>query len=287
LKTLKAHGLGNKPTEKGKEFTMNENEMVLEGTENVEPTTEETEVQVEQIADESAEKLYTQKDFDERVSKAIEKKMARREAKIRKEYERKYGDLENVLRAGTGEETVEKITDTFKSYYEGKGVSIPSQPQYNSKDIEILARAEAQEIIDSGLEDVTEELDRLTELGVPNMSAKEKAMYRQLADYHKTTTQSIELEKIGVTGDVYNSPDFKAFAGKFSASTPITEIYGIYAKTQPQKQIQTAGSMKNVPQKDTGVKDFYTVEEARRFTKADFDKNPELFKAVERSMTKW
>ena len=47
------------------------------------------------------------------------------------------------------------------------------------------------------------------------------------------------------------------------------------------------GSMKSSTAKETGVKDFYTVEEARRFTKADYDKNPELFQAVQRSMTKW
>ena len=35
------------------------------------------------------------------------------------------------------------------------------------------------------------------------------------------------------------------------------------------------------------VKDFYSYEESLQFTKADFDKNPALFKAVERSMQKW
>ena len=39
--------------------------------------------------------------------------------------------------------------------------------------------------------------------------------------------------------------------------------------------------------KDNGVKEFYTYDEAIKFTKADFDKNPELYKAVENSMSKW
>jgi hypothetical protein len=47
------------------------------------------------------------------------------------------------------------------------------------------------------------------------------------------------------------------------------------------------GSMKNTTVKDTGVKDFYTRDEALQFTKQDFDKNPALFKAVEQSMYKW
>ena len=35
------------------------------------------------------------------------------------------------------------------------------------------------------------------------------------------------------------------------------------------------------------VKDFYTYEEASRFTKEDLDKNPKLYKAIENSMSKW
>ena len=47
------------------------------------------------------------------------------------------------------------------------------------------------------------------------------------------------------------------------------------------------GSMKNNTLKDSGVKDFYTRDEALKFTKKDFDKNPALYKAVEQSMLKW
>jgi hypothetical protein len=46
------------------------------------------------------------------------------------------------------------------------------------------------------------------------------------------------------------------------------------------------GSMKSTPS-DNGVKDFYTPEEARSFTVEDFNKNPALYKAVEKSMLKW
>ena len=110
--------------------------------ENVAPTTEETEVQVEQIADESA-KVYTEEDFlkfKEEHNRKLDKKVSRAEAKIRKEYERKYGDLENVLRAGSGKETVEELTETFTDFYTKNGVDIPQKPQYNARDIEVLAR---------------------------------------------------------------------------------------------------------------------------------------------------
>ena len=260
--------------------------VALEVAENVEPTTEEPEVQVEPKADESA-KIYTEAEFNERLNKAVEKKIARREAKIHKEYQRKYGELENVLKAGTGKENVEDITGTFRQFYESKGVTIPSQPQYSSRDLELLAKADSETIISAGMDEVKDELDRLTELGVANMTAREKAMYRHLADHYKNESEAFELQKIGVTSEVYASKEFKEFASKFSSTTPITDVYNIYQKMQPQKPIQPAGSMKNTSSNDSGVKEFYTVEEARKFTREDLNKNPELMKAIERSMQKW
>ena len=252
-----------------------ENLVVEEIAENVEPTTEES------------PKTYTEAEFNAKLDEVLGKKIARKEAKIRKEYERKYGSLEEVLKAGTGKDSVEEMTDTFTKFYESKGIKIPQKPTYSSKDIEILARAEADEIIRSGLDEVVEEVDRLTDLGVANMTAKEKAIFKVLAEHRQSAERSNELSKIGVTEDVYNSAEFKSFASKFNPNIPITDVYDIYRKTQPQKEIRTMGSMKNNSSSDSGVKEFYTVEEAKKFTKADYDKNPALMAAVERSMSKW
>ena len=241
------------------------------------------EVVTEQVAEKvEAPKTYTQEEVDAIVGKRI----ARNEKKIRKEYDRKYGGLEEVLRAGTGKENVEEMTDTFRQFYEKKGVKIPQKPTYSDSDIAILARAEADDIIRSGYEDVVEEVDRLAALGSA-MTAREKAVFKALAEHRQSAERGRALSKLGVTEDVYNGKEFKDFASKFNASTPIADIYDIYAKTKPKKEHQTMGSMKNNDSGDTGVKDFYTPEEARKFTKKDFDKNPALFKAVENSMLKW
>ena len=253
--------------------------LVTDVTENVDTATEETVEQVET----PAPRTYTQEEVNEIVSK----RNARTEAKIRKEYNRKYGALENVLRAGTGQEDVEEMTNTFREFYESKGITIPTEPTYSNKDIEALARIDADEIIKLGFEEVVEEADRLNEIGFDNMTAREKATFVQLTNHIKSTETSRELSKIGVTEDVYESKEFKDFASKFSSNTPITEIYEIYNKTQPKKEIKTMGSMKNNTTGSGAVKDFYSREEALKFTKEDFDKNPELFKAVCDSMNKW
>jgi len=119
------------------------------------------------------------------------------------------------------------------------------------------------------------------------MSPREKAVFKALAEHRQNAERGKELSKIGVTEEVYGSREFKDFASKFNPNTPIKDIYDIYHKTQPKKEIKTMGSMKNSESGDNGVKDFYTVEEARQFTKKDFDKNPALFAAIEKSMLKW
>ena len=253
----------------------NENFVTEEVTENVEQTTEET------------PKTYTEAEFNAKLDEVLGKKIARKEARIRKEYEKKYGDLENVLKAGTGKESVEEMTDTFAKFYESKGIKLPTKPSYTDKDIEILARAEADDVISLGYEEVVEEVDRLAELGAANMTPKEKAYFKVLAEHRQSTERKNELSKIGVTEDVYNSKEFKDFASKFNSSTPIADIYNIYNKTLPKKDIKPMGSMTNKTSEKGTVKDFYTRDEALQFTKADFDKNPALFKAVEESMTKW
>jgi hypothetical protein len=252
---------------------MSENEILVEQTENVETTTEEI----------STVKTYSQEEVDAIVGRA----KARTKAKIEKDYQRKYGDLEEVLKAGTGKQSVEEITGAFTDYYRGKGVTIPEKPTYSAKDIEILARAEADEIIHSGFDEVVEEVDRLAGIGVANMTAKEKAVFKALAEHRQTAERGRELSSIGVAEDVYNSQSFREFSGKFNPNTPIKDIYDIYAKTQSKKDIKPMGSMKSGVQADNGVKEFYSVEEAKKIPVSEYNKNPALWEAVQRSMLKW
>ena len=86
---------------------------------------------------------------------------------------------------------------------------------------------------------------------------------------------------------MYNSQEFQNFAKKFRTDVPITDIYEDFAKMNPKKEYKTIGSMKNTSPKDSGVKDYYTRDEALQFTRQDFDKNPALYKAVQASMSKW
>lgn len=255
----------------------------MENNENFMPNGAENVVQpTEEVAQEPA-KVFTQEEMNAAVGKA----KARERAKVTKQYERQYGDLIDVLKTGTGEDDLGKITNSFREHYEKRGVQF-RQPSYSDRDLAVLANAEAQDIISGGYEDVVEEVDRLAAKGVANMNAREKVMFETLAKYRQQEERSQALSRIGVTEDVYNSKEFAEFASMFNPKTPIDKVFSLYRQEkQPNKNYQTMGSMKNHESGDNGVKDFYSVEEARKFTKEDFDKNPALYEAVQKSAQRW
>ena len=237
---------------------MNENEtLVTEVAENAEQTAEQTQQEA---------KIYTQEEVNAIVGKA----RARAKANAERNAERKYSRLTDALKAGTGKEGVDEQADFVEKFYEGRGIKI-QKPQYSAKDIETLARAEANEIIGAGYEDVVDEVDRLAEIGIEKMTQRERAYFKVLAEHRQNAERAQELAKIGVSEDVLNSPEFKEFQGMFKENTPISKVYEQYQKTQPKKEFKIPGSMKSQTA-EPAVKDFYSYEEASKFTKADFDK---------------
>ncbi len=244
-------------------------EQVEQTPENVEQTTEETVVQP---------KMFTQEEVNEMMGKA----KARVRAKTEREYQRKYGNLMDVLKAGTGVESVDEMTDTFQKFYASKGVEFSQKPSYSAKDIEALAKYDANEYISAGFEDVVEEVDRLAEIGFENMTPREKATFKVLAEYRQSAERSRELSQLGVGEDVYNSKEFQDFAGKFNSNTSMKDIYDIYQKTKPKKEIHTMGSMKQAA--EPRVKDYYTPDEIDKL-EVDELLDPTVWKNVRRSMT--
>jgi hypothetical protein len=249
----------------------------MENNENFVTLTENT----EQTAEQTPVKTYTQEEVDAIVGK----RNARTEAKIRKEYERKYGTLMDTLEAGTGKKGVDEVNDAFQKFYASKGLKMPEKPSYTEKDIEILAKAEANEYIQNGIEDVLDEAERLQKVGT-NRTQREEAVYKVLSQHLMEMDKAKQLTELGATEDVYTSKEFRDFASQFNSTTPIKNIYEIYQKTH-KKEVHTIGSMKSSNSGDVVVKDFYSPDEARKFTNKDYDKIPGLYEAVVKSMSKW
>lgn len=118
------------------------------------------------------------------------------------------------------------------------------------------------------------------------MSAREKLVFAELANYRKAEEDRKELAKIGVGEESLKDAEFIEFAKNLDPNLSTKKKWEIFAKYRPKKDIEVIGSMRN-SENEPAVKDFYTRDEALKFTKKDFDNNPALFKAVEQSSYKW
>lgn len=233
------------------------------------------------------EKLYSESELNQKLNELLADKIGKKTAiikrQLRREYDEKYGELENVLRAGTGESDIKAITDTFTDFYTKKGINIPQRANYNESDLKILANAEADDIINSSFNEVVEETDRLADKGLDNMSPREKIVFKKLAEYRQSKERENELASIGAM-KVANDKEFNDFAKQFTSDVPMKTVYEMYTKTRPQPKVEQIGSMKSTVPNTT--KDYYTPDEVDRLTPEQL-RNPKVMEAVDNSMKIW
>lgn len=266
----------------------NEN-VVVETTENVEEQATEKLVDGAKVTTETEsveEKLYTQADIDRlvnaKVDELLPRKLERAKSKLQREYMDKYSRTETVLNAGLGTTNIEEATNKLADFYKSKGINIPDQPRYSERDLGVLANAEANEIIESGYEEIVEEVDRLAEKGVDNMSTREKLVFQALAKERMKQESIKELAQIGVKPEALNDSEYQDFASKLNPSLSEKDKYEMFMKFKPKPKVEPMGSMKTVPKKE--VKDHYSPEEISRMTLDDLN-DPILWEAVRKSMT--
>jgi len=253
------------------EMENNEN-LVTEVTENVAQPTEEAAAE--------QPKMFSQDDVNDIVGKS----KARTRAKVEREYDQKYGALVDLVKAGTGAQSIEEATERLTQYYQSKGMKMPDKPQLSARENEVLARAEADEIIRSGFEEVVDEVDRLAKVGVANMTPREKLVFKALAEHRQSAERTRELSSIGVPESVYNSPEFKAFAGQFKETASMADVYKLYEKATKTSNVEAIGSMKNGSHGEE--KTYYSPEDVDKLKPEDLD-NPVIFQRVRESMKKW
>lgn len=255
----------------------------VEKSENQE-VTENQQANTKTYSEEEVESIKRQ--IHEDNQKAWDKRWGREKSKMEEEYS-KETELVNLLKKQTN---AVNIDDLLKMSYEQYGVERPINS--NPRDEEILGKADAQEILDlNDYQAIEEEANRLAEIS--NRNAREDAMFMELGKHltenKKKEARKRELESLGIPEkNLLEDEKFKAYMSKFRDETPLKDIYDNYKLTQPPKeQPFSEGSVRDNGTITNEVKDFYTYEEASKFTKKDFDKNPKLFQAVQKSMTRW
>lgn len=267
---------------------MDDNKELVLDTEKVETTTEEIEggesVTEEPVIEQPTIKTYSDKEVDD----IVQRRLQRQERQLKKEYKNKYGELEEILKAGLNVETVEQATEQMKNFYKDKGIEVPKATAYDDYDLDILAEVEAKSMIDDySFDELKQEVDRLASKGLDGMDAREKKVFQKLAEYRQDKETRMELESIGVDESVFTSKEYIDFTSKLNPNMSEKDKYEMYSKYRPMPEVEPIGSMKGNNTQETGVKEYYTYEEASQFTMDDLRKTPGLQEAIEKSMQKW
>ena len=264
----------------------------------VEETTENTDAQtveeiedtnqlegetVEEPTEEPEEQINDKKYSDEELDAIIKRKLARQESKLRREYENKYSRLETVVNAGLGTEDVGQATQKLEDFYSKNGINITKAREYSEEENNLLANAEADEIIKSyTFKELVDEVDALANIGVENMTERDKIVFMKLAQERQKQEEQKDLLSLGINKRDIEADEFKEFSRKLNPELSLKEKYELFLEVKPKKQTKKMGSMQSGAQSQ--VKEYYTAEEIERLTDEDLD-NPEIWEAVRKSMT--
>lgn len=272
--------------------TTNETENVeTETTEEIqdEVNTEAPEAEVEETeVEETPAKTFTQEQLDAIIADRVRRERntsSRSEANIRREYEEKLADIENIIKAGFGTNNLDEGLTRITELCKNKGITIPERKSsYSQSDLEVLANHAANEIIADGYDAVDLELKKLANKGVDKMTSREKLIFSKLNDTKKVMDSEKELASIGVKPEILQSKEFKDFADKFTGSKfSMKEVYEMYAKeTKPKPKAKPIGSMINNNPKEE--KAFISEAEYDKMTEKEIEANMDL---IRKSMQKW
>lgn len=279
----------------------NEEEMLetTNETENVETeTTEEIQEEVNNEAaeteeettdvEEKEEKTLTQAQVDHIIAERVRRMQnasKREQDNIRREYEEKMTDIENIIKAGFGTENLEDGLSRITELCEEKGIVIPKREnRYSQSDLEVLAKYTANEIIADGYEAVDSELKKLANKGANKMTEREKLIFTNLNQAKKELDNEKELASIGVKPEILKSKEYKDFADKFTGSKfSAKEVYEMYTKETKQKtKAKPIGSMINPNPKQE--KDFISEAEYDKMTDKQIEENMDK---IRKSMKYW
>lgn len=266
-------------------------EVELDTTNSDEQQVETEELQQEdtQTIEETAEKVPTEEEIQSRIDKAVETRLKRE----RRENERKNKSLyqiEDALKKGLGVEDRAEILNKLNEFYE-----IPATNTPNVKDEEFLGKAYAQEIIDEGdIQEIEDEANRIASIPRDKRSARENAMFNALCEKLVSNKQENELKNNGIGLEILSDKQFNSFRSKLNSDVSILEAVDMFNRlkqTEQENKKEKPASPGSAKSKgttaDNVVKEFYTFEEAKQFSRDELNKRPKLFEAIKRSMPKW
>lgn len=294
---------------------------MTENTLNNVGTSTEVENAVEEVTkvDEPI-KTHTQADVDRAVQKRVagytKKVNAYKEeiADLKAELE-EYRGLSNLIAEGGNiKGTPKEQMRTLKETYDMSDEDVASiiAKSKNERDLQRnMARYNADKFIEENdADDIQAEFDRISKISANERSIMDKEKFKAIKE-HQGANKNTEDTKVSDAiandikwlqkevgnvelQDILKSEEYKDF---ISESPDIHPSYGIKLFTKfkgKDKMLEMFGKGDTHPVstgsvKDNGaskLKEYYSPEDVNRLTQKDLD-NPEIFKRVRESMTKW
>lgn len=237
---------------------------------------------IEKQIEERANKL-----FEEKVEERLIRDRVNRERKQSKEMA-KYKQLENVIKAGLGVDNLDEAISKTSSFYKEQGINIPEfKESYSERDEKILAKADAQEIIELGRSEMEAEANRIASIPADKRTMREKTIFDTLCKELINLKDIDDLKAKGYKTDILSTKEFNEFRNQFNVNTPISKIYEMYSKINGQEVVQpkSPGSVKSTTAIKQ-IKDYYSPEDFDKLTDDDL-KNPKIMEIVDKSRLQW
>lgn len=273
-----------------------ENELIV--NDDVPETSEE---EIETNTSEGVEEVKTSEEdieklVEERANKIAEEKIEARLIRDRIKRERdeapkiaKYEQLENIMKSALGAESLDDVITKSRNFYKEQGIDIPEQvsSSLTERQARVLAKADAAEIIKAGKEEMEAEANRIASIPIEKRTLMEKTIFEDVCKELYNIKDRESMKEKGYDTKILDDKDFNSFREQFAVNKPVSEIYEMYQTIKGTKPVQpnSPGSAKT-NNSDNEIKDYYTPEEARKFTEEDLE-NPKLMAAIDRSMLKW
>ena len=268
-----------------------------ENLEEVNIGTSEDEGQNQETVDmtETNQEDDIQKQIEERANKLFEEKVEERLIRDRINRERKqnkelakYKQLENVIKAGLGVDNLDDAISKTSSFYKEQGINIPDfKDSYSERDEKILAKADAQEIIELGRSEMEAEANRIASIPADKRSIREKTIFDTLCKELISLKDVDEFKAKGYKTELLSTKEFNDFRNQFNVNTPISKIYEMYNKINGQEVVQpkSPGSVKSTTTIKQ-IKDYYSPEDFDKLTEEDLN-NPKIMEIVDKSRLQW
>lgn len=258
--------------------TSEDEKQVQENVEEAEQSSED----IEKLVEERANKL-----FEEKVEERLVRDRINRERKQNKELA-KYRQLENVIKAGLGVDNLDDAISKTSDFYKEQGITIPDfKDVYSERDEKILAKADAQEIIELGKNEMEAEANRIASIPEAKRTIREKTIFDTLCKELISLKDVEELRSKGYKTDVLETKEFSDFRNQFNVNTSISTIYEMYNKMHGQvvQQPRSPGSAKSTTTVKQ-IKDYYSPEDFDKLTDEDL-RNPKIMEIVDKSRLQW